>query len=77
MVMLKVLQQHYSATGDPRVVDVLLRYFRYQLTELRKTPLDHWSFWGNRRGADNLMVVHWLYNVTGEGVGCVFRKTSV
>jgi rhamnogalacturonyl hydrolase YesR len=27
MVMLKVLQQYYSATGDRRVVDVLLKYF--------------------------------------------------
>ena len=66
MVMLKVLQQHHGATGDRRVIDVLLRYFRYQHTELRRTPLDHWSFWANRRGADNLMVVYWLYNVTGE-----------
>jgi len=66
MVMLKVLQQYHSATGDPRVVEVLLRYARYQLTELKKTPLDHWSFWANRRGGDNLLVVYWLYNVTGE-----------
>lgn len=66
MVMLKVLQQHYSATGDRRVVDLMRRYFRYQLTELKKTPLDHWSFWGNRRGADNLAVVYWLYNLTGD-----------
>jgi len=66
MVMLKVLQQHYSATGDRRVVEAMLRYFRYQLSELCKTPLDHWSFWANRRGGDNLMVVYWLYNLTGE-----------
>lgn len=66
MVMLKVLQQYHSATGDPRVIDVLLRYFRYQLKELPRTPLDHWSFWANRRGGDNLMVVYWLYNQTGE-----------
>jgi len=66
MVMLKVLQQYHSATGDPRVVDVLLKYFRYQLAQLPKTPLDHWSFWGSRRGGDNLMVIYWLYNVTGE-----------
>ena len=64
--MLKVLQQYYSATGDRRVVDVLLKYFRYQLTELCKTPLDHWSFWANRRAGDNLMVVYWLYNITGD-----------
>ena len=66
MVMLKVLQQYYSATGDRRVIEVLTRYFRYQLQELPKTPLDRWSFWGNRRGGDNLMVVYWLYNITGE-----------
>ncbi|MCC7375807.1 MAG: glycoside hydrolase family 127 protein [Verrucomicrobiales bacterium] len=66
MVMLKVLQQHFMATGDPRVPEVLTRYFRYQLRELERTPLDHWSFWGNRRGGDNLMVALWLYNVTGE-----------
>jgi hypothetical protein len=66
MVMLKVLKQYYGATGDPRVVEVLTKYFRYQLTELAKTPLDHWTFWANRRGADNLMVVYWLYNLTGE-----------
>ncbi|TWT42648.1 Non-reducing end beta-L-arabinofuranosidase [Botrimarina colliarenosi] len=66
MVMLKVLQQHYMATGDERVVEALTRYFRYQLQRLPKTPLGHWTFWGNRRGADNLLVVYWLYNVTGE-----------
>ena len=66
MVMLKVMQQYYMATGDERVIDLLTRYFRYQLTELPDTPLDHWSFWGNRRGGDNLMVVYWLYNITGD-----------
>ena len=66
MVMLKILQQHYQATGDPRVIDCLTRYFRFQLKELPKTPLGHWTYWGNRRGADNLMVVYWLYNLTGE-----------
>lgn len=66
MVMLKVLQQYYSATQDPRVIKALTRYFRYQLEQLPKQPLDNWTFWGNRRGADNLMVVYWLYNITGE-----------
>ena len=66
MVMLKVLQQHYSATGDERVIKLMTNYFKYQLKQLPETPLDHWTFWGNRRGADNLMVVHWLYNITGD-----------
>ncbi|MGM9759875.1 MAG: beta-L-arabinofuranosidase domain-containing protein [Parabacteroides sp.] len=66
MVMLKVMQQYYSATGDERVIPFLTNYFRYQLEELPKTPLGHWTFWGEQRGGDNLMVVYWLYNITGE-----------
>lgn len=66
MVMLKVLRQYYDATEDPRVIDLMTNYFRYQLRELPDTPLDNWSFWGNRRGGDNLMLVYWLYNHTGD-----------
>ena len=66
MVMLKVLQQYYSATGDKRVIQLMTDYFHYQLEHLPETPLDNWSFWANRRGGDNLMVVYWLYNITGE-----------
>ena len=66
MVMLKVLQQYYSATGDTRVLDFFTKYFKYQLAELPKTPLGHWTFWGEQRGGDNLMMVYWLYNITGD-----------
>jgi DUF1680 family protein len=66
MVMLKVLQQHYSATGDERVLQLMSRYFGYQRQQLPQRPLDYWSFWGNRRGGDNMMVVYWLYNITGD-----------
>ncbi|RYY54448.1 MAG: hypothetical protein EOO09_14225 [Chitinophagaceae bacterium] len=66
MVMLKILQQHYDATKDKRVIPVLTKYFRYQLATLPSKPLDNWTFWGNQRGADNLMVVYWLYNITGD-----------
>lgn len=66
MVMLKVLKQYFSATGDQRVIKLMTNYFRYQLKELPETPLDHWTFWGRYRGGDNLMVVYWLYNITGE-----------
>ncbi len=66
MVMLKVLQQYYSATKDERVINLMTKYFHYQLKELPKTPLDHWSWWGAQRGGDNLMVVYWLYNITGD-----------
>jgi len=66
MVMLKILQQYFSATGDKRVITVLDKYFRYQLKELPKQPLDKWSFWANQRGADNMMVVYWLHNITKQ-----------
>jgi hypothetical protein len=66
MVMLKVLKQYYSATGDPRVIKLLTNYFRYQLKELPQKPLGHWTFWGRYRGGDNLQVVYWLYNQTGD-----------
>jgi len=66
MVMLKVLQQYYNATGDDRVIRALTKYFRYQLRELPSRPLDYLSLWANRRGGDNLMVVYWLYTITGD-----------
>jgi DUF1680 family protein len=66
MVMLKILQQHYSATKDERVIEVLTKYFKYQLEELPNTPLDNLSHWANRRGGDNLQIVYWLYNLTGD-----------
>ena len=66
MVMLKILKQYYSATGDKRVINLMTNYFKYQLKELPNKPLDHWTFWARYRGGDNLMVVYWLYNITGD-----------
>lgn len=66
MVALKILKQYYMATADERVLEVMSRYFRYQLQELPKHPLEHWTDWGKWRGGDNLEMVWWLYNRTGE-----------
>jgi len=67
MVMLKVLQQYYSATHDRRVIRLMTNYFKYQLDQLPRTPLDHWTFWARYRAGDNLQAVYWLYNITGDG----------
>lgn len=67
MVVLKILQQYYSATGDGRVVDFMTRYFRYQLETLPEKPLGYWTFWARYRVCDNLQAVYWLYNITGDG----------
>ncbi|MFV0268225.1 MAG: beta-L-arabinofuranosidase domain-containing protein [Draconibacterium sp.] len=66
MVMLKVLQQYYMATGDKRVINLMTNYFKYQLKMLPENELGYVTFWGNRRGGDNLAVVYWLYNITGD-----------
>jgi hypothetical protein len=64
MVMLKVLAQYYEATGDRRVLPVMLGYCRYQAGAIKARPL---SDWGHSRAADEVLVIHWLYNLTGEG----------
>lgn len=66
MVALKILKQYYSATNDERVIDLMTDYFKYQLNNLEEKPLDNWTFWARYRGGDNLMVVYWLYNITGD-----------
>jgi len=63
MVMLKALTQYHEATGDERVPPFMARYFRYQLAALPDRPLDDW---GAARGADNALVVYWLYERTGD-----------
>ena len=62
-VMLKVLTQYQEFTGDPRVIPVMDRYFRYQLGELPQRPLRDW---GKFRWQDELLSVIWLYNRTGS-----------
>lgn len=66
MVVLKFLKQYHSATGDKRVIDFMTKYFRYQLNTLPQKPLGHWTFWAEYRACDNLQIVYWLYNITGE-----------
>ncbi len=63
IVMLKVLTQYQEFTGDPRVLPVMDKYFRYQLQELPRRPLRDW---GKFRWQDELLSVVWLYNRTGS-----------
>lgn len=63
MVMVKALAQYEEATGDTRVIPVLSRYFAYQLKSLPLRPLRDW---GKFRWQDNVLVVLWLYNRTGD-----------
>ncbi len=63
MVMLKVLTQYQEASGDPRVIPVMQKYFAYELRELPQRPLRDW---GKYRWQDNVYSVLWLYNRTGD-----------
>lgn len=63
MVMLKVLMSYYEATGDERALTLMMNYARYQSAALKARPLEGWA---NARAADNILAVHWLYNLTGE-----------
>lgn len=66
MVMLKVLQQYYTATNDKRVTDLMTRYFHYQLKNLKECPLVKWTEWAQSRGGDNMLTALWLYDQTKD-----------
>lgn len=63
MPMMYALQNYYEATGDQQVIPFLTRYFKYQLANLDTMPLYEWS---KSRTADNIEIVFWLYNKTGD-----------
>ena len=66
MVMLKVMQQYYSASGDKRVISFMERYFDYQKAALQKAGIGKWTEWATSRGHDNAMMAQWLYTLNGD-----------
>jgi hypothetical protein len=64
MIMLNVLQSYYEYSGDKRVIELMTKYFRWQLTVPDEDFLE--PFWQNQRASDNLASVYWLYNRTGD-----------
>lgn len=64
MVMLFALQSYYDYSGDERVIELMKRYFRWQLALPEEQFLP--PYWQQQRAADNLWSVYWLYNRTGE-----------
>lgn len=63
MIALRYLRDHFEATGDTRVIPFFERYFQHQLTHLPDRPLRDW---GRARAGDNIDVVLWTYNQTGQ-----------
>ncbi len=62
MLMLRALQQYFTATGDKRVLQFMDRFFRFQLQALTKHPLQGWAA---ARAGENMRACLWLYNLTG------------
>ncbi len=64
MIALFCLQSYYEHSNDPRVLELMSRYFRWELS----VPEDKFlpPYWQQQRAADNLYSVHWLYNRTGQ-----------
>ena len=62
-VMLKVLTQYQEATGDPRVIPLMERYFAFQARHLDDRPLKEWAIF---RWHDEVLTILWLYNRTGD-----------
>jgi hypothetical protein len=66
MIALHYLRDYCEATGDERIPPFLAKYFKFQLKTLPSHILFKDSKWAKARGGDNLEVVLWLYNRTGE-----------
>ena len=62
-VMLKALTQYQEATGDPRVIPLLEKYFAYMAANLDARPLKEWAIY---RWQDQVLSVLWLYNRNGD-----------
>ncbi|MCX5645115.1 MAG: glycoside hydrolase family 127 protein [Phycisphaerae bacterium] len=64
MVALNALQSYYEYTGDPRVLELMQEYFKWELAVPDEIFLP--PFWQQQRAGDNMASVYWLYNRTGQ-----------
>lgn len=64
MPMLWCLQSYYEYTQDKRVINLMTKYFKWELSLSDDQLLE--DYWENSRGGDNIHSVYWLYNQTGE-----------
>jgi hypothetical protein len=64
MSMLSALRSYYEYTGDKRVLILMSKYFRWELAVPDKKFFS--GGWQVPRSSDNLLIVHWYYNQTGD-----------
>jgi len=63
MPMLYAIRDYYDATNDALVIPFLTKYFQYQSSKIDSQPLSSWS---KSRAGDNIEIILWLYNHTGD-----------
>ena len=63
MLVLDALHSYYEYSSDARVIPFMTRYFAWQSTLSNDA---YKSGWGALRWADNMAVLYWLYNQTGD-----------
>ncbi len=64
MIMMFCFETYYERTQDPKVLDVMTKYFKYHLSLPDNQLLTH--YWQKMRGGDELYSIYWLYNRTGD-----------
>ncbi|MGO9113877.1 MAG: beta-L-arabinofuranosidase domain-containing protein, partial [Thermoguttaceae bacterium] len=64
MLMLNILQSYHEATGDPRAIEVMTRFLKWEAT-LPETAFGE-GYWPRLRAGDNIESALWLYNRTGD-----------
>ncbi|NLJ85822.1 MAG: hypothetical protein GX322_05225 [Firmicutes bacterium] len=62
-IVFKVLTQYHEATGDDRVISVMLNFCRYMERHLEERPLESWAKF---RWADFVLSLQWLHERTKE-----------
>jgi hypothetical protein len=63
MLMLSAVRSYYEYSGDPRALQFMVRFTRYESLQDSKV----FGLWLTVvRSGDNLDVIYWLYNKTGE-----------
>jgi hypothetical protein len=64
MPMLWCLSSYYEYTKDERVIGLMTKYFKWQLSIPDDKLLE--DYWEKSRGGDNIVSIYWLYNRTGD-----------
>lgn len=63
MIMLKVMMQYFTATGDKRALTFMDKYLKYEYRNIEDDPLCDWAV---SRAQENMLAAEWLYNLTGQ-----------